>query len=132
MDGIAVEKAAVTGQMVKSGERIYRLADLSTVWVLAQVFEQDLSFVTSGQEAVVRATYGQERRYSGTVETLLPQVDEQTRTATARIVLANGDGYLRPGMYVDVRFAAKWLSRPSLCPTSPCLEAANTIPSSSP
>ncbi len=107
VDGVVIEKAAVSGQMVKSGERIYRLADLSSVWVLAQVFEQDLSFVRAGQEATVRVTYGQERRYSGTVETMLPQVDEQTRTATARIVLANADGYLRPGMYVDVRFAAK-------------------------
>ena len=106
-DGMVIEKMVVAGQMMKPGERIYRLADLSSVWVLAQIFEQDLGFVRPGQEATVRVTYGPERLISGRVETLLPQVEEQTRSATARIVLPNSDGSLRPGMFVDVRFAAQ-------------------------
>ncbi|MBI2497467.1 MAG: efflux RND transporter periplasmic adaptor subunit, partial [Opitutae bacterium] len=70
-DGTVIEKMAVAGQMMKSGERIYRLADLSSVWVLAQIYEQDLSFVRAGQEATVRVTYGPERMIEGRVETLL-------------------------------------------------------------
>ncbi len=106
-DGMVIEKMAVAGQMMKPGERIYRLADLSSVWVLAQVYEQDLPFVRAGQSATVRVSYGAERLIDGQVETIFPQVEEQTRTATARIVLANPDLSLRPGMFVDVRFVAK-------------------------
>jgi len=105
--GMVIEKMGIVGQMMKPGERIYRLADLSTVWVLAQIYEQDLSFVKPGQDATVRVTYGPEKMINGQVESLLPQVEEQTRTATARIVLPNEDGSLRPGMFVDVRFAAQ-------------------------
>jgi multidrug efflux pump subunit AcrA (membrane-fusion protein) len=53
-DGIVVEKMAVEGQMVDAGQKLYRLADLSLVWVIAQIYEQDLAFVKVGQEAVVR------------------------------------------------------------------------------
>ncbi|MEO6994471.1 MAG: efflux RND transporter periplasmic adaptor subunit [Lacunisphaera sp.] len=106
-DGVVIEKMAIAGQMVKPGERIFRLADLSHVWVLAQIYEQDLAFVHAGQDATVRVTYGPERTIDGRVELLLPQVEDQTRSATARIVLPNPDGSLRPGMFVDVRFAAK-------------------------
>ena len=106
-DGVVVEKMAIAGQMLKPGELVYRLADLSHVWVLAQIYEQDLPFVHAGQEVTLRATYGPERMLTGRVELLLPQVEDQTRTATARIVLPNPDGSLRPGMFVDVRFAAQ-------------------------
>jgi multidrug efflux pump subunit AcrA (membrane-fusion protein) len=106
-DGVIIEKPAIAGRMIKPGELIYRLADLSSVWVLAQIYEQDLAFVRAGQDATVRVTYGPERVLHGRVQTLLPQVEEQTRAVTARIVLPNPDGHLRPGMFVDVRFAAQ-------------------------
>jgi RND family efflux transporter MFP subunit len=80
---------------------------MSDVWVEAQVYESDLPFVHEGQAAVVRATYAPERAFEGTVQRLLPQVDEMTRTATARIVIPNNEGYLRPGMFVEVRMAAQ-------------------------
>jgi multidrug efflux pump subunit AcrA (membrane-fusion protein) len=106
-DGVVIEKMGVAGQMMKPGERIYRLADLSSVWVQAEIYEQDLPFVRTGAPALVRTSYGPERTFEGQVELLLPQVQEQTRTATARIVLANADGFLRPGMFVDVRFSTQ-------------------------
>ena len=106
-DGVVIEKMALAGQMMKPGERIFRLADLSHVWVLAQIYEQDMPFIHAGQDATIRLTYGPERTIEGHVELLLPQVEEQTRTATARIILPNTDGSLRPGMFVDVRFAAQ-------------------------
>jgi hypothetical protein len=82
-NGVVIEKAAVEGQRIRAGERIFRLADLSSVWVNAKVYESDLSYVHEGQAAVVRATYGPERAFQGTVQWVLPQVDELTRTATA-------------------------------------------------
>jgi hypothetical protein len=120
---------AVVGQMMKPGERIYQLADLSSVWVLAQIYEQDLPFVRAGQSATVRVTYGPERMIEARVETLLPQVEEQTRTATARIALANPDGSLRPGMFVDVRFVARLADAAVLVPDLAVLRSGerNTV-----
>ena len=89
--------------MVKPGERIYRLADLSTVWVNAQIYENDLAFVHTGQEARVRSTYGGDRDFTGKVDLLLPEVENATRTAQARIVLPNPGLELKPGMFVEVR-----------------------------
>ena len=104
VDGTVVEKMAVAGQMMKPGERLYRLANLTRVWVLAQIFERDLGTVRVGQAVKVRTTYGATRELDGEVSLILPRIEEQTRTATARIVLPNPDGALRPGMFVDVRF----------------------------
>lgn len=128
-DGTVIEKMAVVGQMMKPGERIYQLADLSSVWVLAQIYEQDLPFVRAGQSATVRVTYGPERMIEARVETLLPQVEEQTRTTTARMVLANPDGSLRPGMFVDVRFVARLADDAVLVPDLAVLRSGerNTV-----
>lgn len=106
-DGVVIEKMAVEGQMMKPGERIYRLADLRTVWVEAQIYEKDFPFVHVGQSATVQTSYGTERTLDGTIALLLPQVEAQARTATARIVLPNTDGFLKPGMFVQVTLAAE-------------------------
>jgi len=128
-DGVVIEKMAVAGQMMKPGERIYRLADLSTVWVYAQIFENNLPVVRVGQSATVRATYGRDRDFPATIELILPQVEEQTRTATARLVLQNPDGYLRPGMFVDVRLSARLADSVVLVPEIAVLRSGerNTV-----
>ncbi len=128
-DGVVIEKMGVTGQMMKAGERIYRLADLTSVWVLAQIYEKDLPFVRAGQPVTVRTTYGAERTYAGTVQLLVPQVEDLTRTATARIVLRNPDGFLRPGMFTDVRFAAQLADSAVLVPDMAVLRSGerNTV-----
>ncbi|MFZ5494292.1 MAG: efflux RND transporter periplasmic adaptor subunit [Verrucomicrobiota bacterium] len=128
-DGIVIEKMAVAGQMMKAGERIYRLADLSTVWVQAQIFENDLPFVHAGQAATVRATYGRERDLPAVVALLLPQIEEQTRTATARLVLPNPGRDLRPGMFVDVRLSAQLADSAVLVPEMAVLRSGerNTV-----
>jgi RND family efflux transporter MFP subunit len=129
VDGVIVEKMGIVGQMMKPGERVYRLVDLSTVWVTAQVYESDLAFVQEGQEARVRLTYGSGRDYSGRVARLIPQVDEQTRTVSARIVLANEDGQLRPGMFADVHFEATLKTEATLVPEMAVLRSGerNTV-----
>lgn len=129
VDGVVAEKMGVAGQMVKPGERIYRLADLSTVWVVAQIYESDLPFVHEGQEVAVRTTYGNPREYAGRIGRLLPQVDELTRAAAVRIVVANGDGSLRPGMFADVRLAAQLADSAVLVPEPAVLRSGerNTV-----
>ena len=128
-DGVVIEKMAVAGQMMKPGERIFRLADLSTVWVEAQVYEKDLPYVREGQPVVVRTSYGPERMFEGNVQLLLPQVQEQTRTITARIDLPNTDKFLRPGMFVDVSFTAQLADKAVLVPDVAVLRSGerNTV-----
>ncbi len=128
-DGVVIEKMGVVGQMMKPGERIYRLADLSSVWVQAQVYEKDLPYLKNGQTAAIRTSYGPERKFEGTVQMLLPQVEEQTRSATARIVLSNPDRFLRPGMFVDVNFAAQVADDAVLVPDMAVLRSGerNTV-----
>jgi Cu(I)/Ag(I) efflux system membrane fusion protein len=127
--GVVIEKMAVVGQMMKPGERTYRMADLSTVWVVAQIYESDLPFVQEGQTATVRTTYGATRTYTGQVGRLLPQVEDQTRTVSARIVVPNADGFLRPGMFTDVKFVAQLAESAVLVPEIAVLRSGerNTV-----
>lgn len=106
-DGVVTTKNVIAGQMIKAGQIVYQLADLSKVWVLAQVYEKDAAYIHTGEPVTVETSYGLRRTYHGTVQLLVPQVQDATRTLTARIVLANPDGSLRPGMYTDVRFRAE-------------------------
>ncbi|HEY0946734.1 MAG TPA: efflux RND transporter periplasmic adaptor subunit [Opitutaceae bacterium] len=128
-DGVVIDKMAVAGQMMMPGERIYRLADLSSVWVLAQIYENDLPFVRVGQAASVRVTYGPERAFPAEVALLLPQVEEQTRTTAARLVVPNPEGALRPGMFVDVRLTAQLAESAVLVPDMAVLRSGerNTV-----
>lgn len=127
--GYVIEKMAVEGQMMRPGEKLYRLADLSTVWILAQIYEQDLPFVHDGQPATVRLSYGATRDFPATVDMVVPQVEALTRTATARLVLANPGGTLRPGMFVEVRLAAELAADAVLVPDTAVLRSGerNTV-----
>ncbi|MBI3885379.1 MAG: efflux RND transporter periplasmic adaptor subunit [Opitutae bacterium] len=127
--GFVIEKMAVAGQMMRPGEKFYRLADLSTVWINAQLYENDLGLVAAGQAAEVRTTYAGERPVRATVAQVLPQIEGATRTATARLVLANPDGRLRPGMFADVRLDVELAAHAVLVPDSAVLRSGerNTV-----
>jgi len=102
-DGIVIDKAGVEGQMLKAGERVFRLANLDTVWVNAQLYEREVPEIAAGLEVQVRATYGGDRSFHGIIDQVLPMVQADTRTVMARTLVHNVDGFLRPGMYADVR-----------------------------
>jgi membrane fusion protein, copper/silver efflux system len=106
-DGIVVEKMAVQGQMVEAGMKLYRLADLSIVWVLSQVYEQDLPFVRLGQEATMSLSYMPDRKFRGRVTYVYPTVDEKTRTARVRMEFHNPGYFLKPGMFATVELTAE-------------------------
>ena len=127
-DGVVIEKMAVVGQMMKPGERIYGLADLSTVWLNAQIYEEDLAAVAPGRPVEVSATHGNQHGH-GTIEQILPQVQAETRTAVARIVLDNADGAWRPGMFADVRLSTELAPSAVLVPDSAVLRSGerNTV-----
>lgn len=106
-DGVVIEKLVVEGQMVEAGMRLYRMADLSLVWVLCQVYEQDLAAVAVGQEASVALSYGPGQAYHGKVAFIYPTIDEKTRAARVRIELANPARDLKPGMFATVTLRAE-------------------------
>jgi membrane fusion protein, copper/silver efflux system len=102
--GFAVEKSVQLGQRVMPGEPLYRLADLRVVWVEGEVYERDISLIRVGSRVLASfsALPGVERR--GKVDYLYPTVDSDTRTVRVRVVFANADLALRPGMYATLEF----------------------------
>lgn len=97
--GVVLEKRAALGDYLDRGEEIYRIADLSKVWVLFDVYESDLAHVRVGTELVftVRSLPG--RSFTGTVTFVDPIVDPKTRVARARVEVADPKGTMRPGMF---------------------------------
>lgn len=94
------------GERIESATSLLDIADLESVWVLADVFESDLAFVHEGQQATVAISYLTGRSYTGRVSLLSPLVDPSTRTVKVRIELPNRDLALRPGMFASVEFRA--------------------------
>lgn len=103
--GYVIEKNVIAGQKVMAGDPLYRVADLSRVWIEGQVFEQDLATVQIGQvvHADFQALPGEHRM--GRISYVYPTINPETRTARVRVVLPNGDMRLKPGMYATLRIA---------------------------
>src|ERR1017187_1428044 len=128
-DGIVVEKMVVEGQMVEAGMKLYRLADLGTVWVQSQIYEQDLPIVRLGQEATVSLPYLPDRKFRGRVTYIYPTVDEKTRTAKVRMEFHNPGYFLKPGMFTTVELEAEMSPAALLVPDSAVLRSGqnNTV-----
>jgi RND family efflux transporter MFP subunit len=127
--GFVIEKNVVQGQMVDAGMRLYRIADLAVVWVMAEIYEQDLPFVQLGQEAVVKAASLPDREFRGRVTYIYPTVDEKTRTARVRLEFENPGYFLKPGMFVSAEIQAELPGSAVLVPDAAVLRsgARNTV-----
>jgi len=104
--GIVIERYANAGERVESGKELLLLSDLSEVWVWANIKEAYLPALTQGNGKIVASIVvpgigGKE--YRSTVDCVAGKIDEQTRTARARITVSNHDGLLRPGMFVNIQ-----------------------------
>ena len=106
VDGVVLEKTAVEGMRFMPGEPLYRIADLSTVWLIADVFEQDLGAVKKGEEAHIAVNAYPGTTFSGKVDFIYPTVSHDTRTGKVRILVPNADQRLKPGMYASVTLDA--------------------------
>ena len=104
--GVVMEKRAVAGMRFMPGEMLYQIADLSSVWVLADVFEQDLGLVRTGQSVKIRFDAYPDKAFTGKVTFICPTVMPETRTAKVRIELPNPAGLLKPAMYARVEIAS--------------------------
>ena len=101
-DGTVMQKPAVVGMRFAPGDTLFRTADLSKVWVMAQVSERDLGLVRVGQPARIKVKAYADAPRDGRVGFIYPELNMATRTALVRIELANGDGLLKAGLYADV------------------------------
>ena len=104
-DGIVLERGAVEGMRAAPGDPMFKLADVSVVWVLADVAERDLGAVKKGDRAHVTLRGMPGRAFEGKVDLVYPQVNMASRTARVRVELANADGALMPNMFADVEIA---------------------------
>jgi len=104
--GIVVEKNVVEGARIMPGMDVYRIADLSRVWIDGEVFEKDLSLVRLGQRAQVTFEAYPGRHFDGVVTYVYPTVSIQSRTGRIRVELANPRMQLKPGMYAHLELTA--------------------------
>ena len=142
MQGTVIEKLVSKGDYVKAGSPVFRLADLSTVWLVLELFPEDAAAVRYGQSVEAQLRSLPDRRFSGRVAFVDPAVNKRSRTVRVRVVLENRDGLLRIGEYAkaqitiplgndddqpvyDPELANKWISprhphivrdAPGVCP----------------
>lgn len=105
INGIITSRSANLGQVVAMGQELVSVTDLSEVWVVGDIYEQDFKTVSVGSEAAITTPAYPDLVLRGRVTYIDPRVDPQARTAKARIEVPNADGRLRLGMYVTVSFS---------------------------
>jgi multidrug efflux pump subunit AcrA (membrane-fusion protein) len=110
--GYVLEKSVIAGQKVMAGDALYKVADLSTLWVEGEVFEQDMSTVLLGASVTAEfaALPGEHRM--GRITYMYPTLNAETRTVRVRVVLSNPNLTLKPGMYATIVIAGR--ARPNV------------------
>ena len=101
-NGIVVEKKALAGMSVVEGMNLYAIADLSKVWVYADIYEFELPWLEEQQEAEMTLTYIPGKKFKGKVAYIYPYLDSKTRTIKVRLEFDNENGELKPGMYANI------------------------------
>jgi Cu(I)/Ag(I) efflux system membrane fusion protein/cobalt-zinc-cadmium efflux system membrane fusion protein len=124
VSGYVTERMALPNAYVQPEMKLYSIADLSSVWVNAQVFQQDAGKMKPGQPADITVDSYPGRVFHAHVEQLLPQVDAATRTLQVRLALPNPGLALKPGMFVNVQLHAP-LGRQLLVPASAVVQAGS-------
>jgi Cu(I)/Ag(I) efflux system membrane fusion protein len=105
--GVVMQKRVIEGQMIRAGEEMYRIADLTNIWVIADVAEQDLGLVQVGAPATITFRAFPGKRFEGRVTFVLHELDMSTRTAKARIEVRNPDHIIKHEMFADVEIGAR-------------------------
>ncbi len=106
VQGVVIDKSVLSGQRIMAGETIYRIADLSTIWLDGEIFERDLPSVSLGLQVVAEFSALPGAPRTGRITYIYPTLNPETRTARVRVELANPRLELKPGMYATFRFAA--------------------------
>ena len=102
-DGVVIHKNAVEGKFIKAGTTLYKIADLSTVWVFASLYDNEVPWVRVGQAAEMELSYAPGKLLKGRVAYIYPYLNDQTRDVKVRLEFPNPKLLLKPGMYTNVR-----------------------------
>jgi RND family efflux transporter MFP subunit len=119
--GYIIERNALPNAYVQPDTKLYTIADLSTVWVYANVSQNDVGKLRPGDQSQVTIDAYPGRHFDGRIDQILPQVDMATRTVRVRLVFSNPGVILKPGMYVNVAIAVR-LGRQMVIPASAVLQ----------
>src|SRR5215831_4768588 len=107
VSGVVLKKDALPGMAITAGMPLYTIADLSTLWVLADIYPSEMAVVAAGNVAEVSASFLPGETFRGRIDFVYPTLSEETKTVKVRVVLSNPKGLLKPGMYVRVSVAGK-------------------------
>ena len=100
--GYVVQKTALQGMRVMPGEKLFDIADLSTVWIVSDIYEYEVHLIKTGQTAKISLSYFPGREFSSTIDYIYPSLAGETRTAKVRFTIANPGGQLKPQMFTNV------------------------------
>jgi Cu(I)/Ag(I) efflux system membrane fusion protein/cobalt-zinc-cadmium efflux system membrane fusion protein len=121
--GIVTEKKAVQGMRFMPGDALYQVTNLSSVWVIADVFEQDIGLVKSGTKATVHINAYPDKVFTGSITYVYPTLTAETRTVPVRVELTNAGGLLKPGMFAQVELPAASKGAVLTVPTSAVIDS---------
>lgn len=121
-NGVVLEKPSIEGKRFMAGDVLYQIADLSAIWLVADVFEQDLALVHPGQTVAITVDAYPDKAFQGKVTFIYPTVTAETRTAKVRIELPNPGGALKPAMYAHVEVSAGQGAKALTVPDSAVLD----------
>ena len=121
--GIVMEKKAVQGMRFMPGDTLYQVADLSSVWVIADVYEQDIALVRTGARAAVRVAAYPERTFEGRITYVYPTLKPETRTVPVRLEIANPGLLLKPAMFAQVDLPASGSAKVLTVPVSAVIDS---------
>ena len=102
VSGFVTQKMAVVGMKVMPGEKLFDIADLSTIWIVADIYEYELPLVKVGQPARITLSYFPGKELSSKIDYIYPTISADTRTAKIRLTLPNPGGQLKPQMFTNV------------------------------
>lgn len=123
VSGVVTEKKAIQGMRFEPGEALYQVTDLSSVWVIADVFEQDIGQLKSGTQASVSISAYPDKRFQGTVSYVYPTLNAETRTIPVRVELTNPQGLLKPAMFAQVELEVGSKAPVLTVPTSAVIDS---------
>lgn len=102
VDGFVIEKMVLQGMRIMPGEKLFNIADLSTLWVIADIYEYEMPLVRLGQKAMISLSHLQGKKFTANIDYIYPSLSGATRTAKVRFQILNDGGQLRPEMFTDV------------------------------
>jgi Cu(I)/Ag(I) efflux system membrane fusion protein len=102
VNGYVVEKNAVQGMRIMPGDKLFDLADLSSVWVISDIYENELPLIKVGQTASISLSYSPEKVFSSTIDYIYPSLAGETRTAKVRFIISNSSAQFKPQMFTNV------------------------------